>query len=557
MLFVIYKAGYRVLVAFLYDQNYGGEVLFVFALAAFFPISYIAYQAFQGSVRQNRLIEDFGLLGYSESEAVKQYREHYGFWNYTLHVSLTVLVTIIGAVILLWDPSGDVNFQKLIDINTLQALRFGFLGAYVFSMQLVYRRYTTYDLQPTVYMYCVVTMIAALSFNFVAFEAISNLVATNTDMVQGIGGGLLAIIAFCLGYFPYLAIQWFNRISNQALSVDQRRADQLPLSLMDGISQWHETRLRDNGIDNVQNLASVDIPSLLVNTTFSAQQVIDWVDQAILYLYLESTAIDNYRRSISVRTISDFRDFWEPYYGTRRQERDELARLLQSTAEKLDSLYRATNYGPNLHFVREYWENAEMLAQDRRSQYIALKGKDLLKTVIDERLKDGQVSSGTMKLLKKLPSDFRKMIEYEPELQSAPILTGYGNVLCQDNDYDEAIKVYKQAIELDKTYAPAYNQLAWLYADVIEDQTCLDDALDLANKAVELTKKEDAASLDTLAAVQIKLGQFDEARENLLRAKASQDVSSFGRSVIDKHLKEVEAELGKQALVPAPENISD
>ena len=438
----------------------------------------------------------------------------------------------------------------MIDANTLQALRFGFLGAYVFSLQLVYRRYTTYDLQPTVYMYCVVTMIAALAFNFVAFEAISSLVTNNTNIVQGIGGGLLAIIAFCLGYFPYLAIQWFNQLSHQALSVSQRRADQLPLSLMDGISQWHETRLRDNGIDNVQNLASVDIPTLLVNTTFSAQQVIDWVDQAILYLYLEPAAIDNYRRSIAVRTVSDFREFWDPYYDTRKQERDELARLLQSTAEKLDSLYRATNYGPNLHFVREYWENAQILAQERSSEYIALRGKDLLKEVIDERLRDGQVSSGTLKLLKKLPAGFRKMIDYEPELQSAPILTGYGNVLIQDKDYEEAIRVFRQAIEIDKTYAPAYNQLAWLYADILEDPDCFDDALDLASMAVELTGGKDAASLDTLAAVQIKMGQFEEARENLLRAQSCDEVSVYGKEIINRHLKEVEAHLENQNQAP-------
>ena len=89
---------------------------------------------------------------------------------------------------------------------------------------------------------------------------------------------MLAILAFSIGYFPNIAIRWFNKLSNAAIGLDERRSIQLPLSMIDGISQWHENRLMDNGIDNIQNLASVDILDLLVNTTFTAQQVIDWID---------------------------------------------------------------------------------------------------------------------------------------------------------------------------------------------------------------------------------------------------------------------------------------
>ena len=97
------------------------------------------------------------------------------------------------------------------------------------------------------------------------------------------------------------------------MAIRERRSEDLPLGMIDGISQFHETRLRDLGIDNVQNLASIDIPFTLINTTFSAQEIIDWVDQAVLYLHLESAEMTNFRNA-SVRTVSDFRQAWKNLY---------------------------------------------------------------------------------------------------------------------------------------------------------------------------------------------------------------------------------------------------
>lgn len=437
-------------------------------LAGLFPISAISYLLFQHESKLKMLTEDFWKLGIdirgaklennqTVSKAPKDlapddYRQYIEQVGAERHVSMNyvalpipaLLVTVVGLSLFPWSNTNGWSLQTIIpnDENILQALRFGFLGAYVYALQLVYRRYTTLDLQPSVYINCALTIIAGVAFNFVAFKAITDVSAnsltptaeqrsngsantnsltdlgsfagintitttniittintltgtttiTNTSAVtatgatgsvpastqaphaaSGIEGGILAIIAFSLGYFPSLAIRWFNRIAHTALGMTQRRADHLSLGLIDGISQLHETRLLDEGIDNLQNLAAAKLDELLMNSRFSAQQVVDWVDQAALYLYLEPTEIESFRRA-GVRGLTDLQDSWKPFcidLCTKPEEKSDKEKLdfeqqrkarsllLQSVPERLDQLYCATQRGPNVVHIKNYWERAK------------------------------------------------------------------------------------------------------------------------------------------------------------------------------------------------------
>ncbi|MBI2477465.1 MAG: hypothetical protein HYV60_02070 [Planctomycetia bacterium] len=183
----------------------------------------------------------------------------------------------------------------MLDVNTLRGMQLGFLGAYVYCLNLVYRRYTTRDLAPYVYLSCAVGLIAGMAFNYVAFTAITNIAATGSLPAEftGVGAGASAILAFSLGFFPNLAIRWFGRLSRTSVHERQRRSDALPLALIDGISELHESRLRDEGIDNVQNLAAADIQDLVEKTPYTAQEIVEWVDQAVLYLYVDPSETES------------------------------------------------------------------------------------------------------------------------------------------------------------------------------------------------------------------------------------------------------------------------
>jgi hypothetical protein len=537
------------------------ETAIIFPLVALFPFSYLAYVTFQRPIRIQRLKRDFELLAARWDEGL--YQQSQGFWNFALHIILTILMTIVGAMVFFLPVFGvkplELSTIGLTD-EVLRAMRFGFLGAYLFSGQLVYRRYTTYDLQPYVYMYCSLSIFAGLVINFAAFQTIYG-ISTRPEAIEGLGGGLLDVMAFALGFFPLLAVQWLTRIAYTALGQAQRRSDALRLDLIDGISQFHEVRLRDNGIDNVQNLASVDIPFLLINTTFSAQQVIDWVDQAILYLYLEPSDIESFRRG-RIRTVSDFRDMWgplvlpelemrpdenatvDPALQQLRSTREDKALQLQTNTQQLDLLYHATDRGPNLHYIVNYWNNSDTLLP----RWINSKYNEVLQ---DAFYAADDVSPDTLEGMSKQVADYQQESEGKVVARSGAALAGLGRLahhayLCKPQDQllnlEKAVILYTSALRTDRDADKRV--IGWLKVLADDNITLAVQEADLASKTA--TENDKAAHLERaerlirqsieasklfyssglpnvgyladLAQLQISLGRLPEARATLHQA---------------------------------------
>lgn len=371
-------------------------MLAMLTLASVFPVSAGLYLTSRHKHDLQELRKDFKLLGLdSSAPLLKHYSQPFTYVEFLLHSLLPFVLTWLGAILLAAAIKKSPGPFEQID-----ALGYGFLGAYIFCIQLIYRRYTTFDLQPSVYMNCTLTLIAGLAFNYTAFTTIAAL--AGTSQTEGIGAGLSAIVAFSLGYFPMLAIRWFNELTNAALGNNGYRIDSLPLSVIDGISQFHETRLRDEGIDNVQNLASVKIDHLLASTPFNAQQALEWIDQAILISYIDPGNVESFRR-IGVRKVSDFLELWAPYhltpvadvYGRQQmpkmeerlaEERRNRAMQLQSTPEYLDTLYMAVRTGPNIAYVETYWKNLKASAQERAAQALEDEQKDVRSLVTRTQL---------------------------------------------------------------------------------------------------------------------------------------------------------------------------
>jgi hypothetical protein len=382
-------------------------------------------------------------------------------------------------------------------------------------------------------------MVAGLTFNFIAFIAISNIGQ------QSGAEGLLAIIAFSLGYFPTLAIRWFNNLTFNALGMHQREANRLPLRLIDGISQWHETRLNDNGIDNVQNLAAANIQDLLLNTTFSAEEVIDWVDQAILYLYLDEDAIQSFRRA-GVRTLSDFQTQWEDYYNNPNRKEDEIekrALLFQSTPVKLDMLYKGIEAGPNVHNIAKYWTNKRFITEVTREQKIDkffrrinIKGKlvnllekttpKIFKEVAEKRIKNINENEEDIRRdvvsMSKYHDAFRDIDELVINSQRDSL--NFANYHYLKMNYAVAKRLYEDEIKKDDELAEAHNGLALIYLST-EDPP-YSKAQEHSEKAVEISKKGMRYSqsdlfrfLDTLISIYIKLGEVENAEKSLADAE--------------------------------------
>jgi hypothetical protein len=154
----------------------------------------------------------------------------------------------------------------------LTLVGYGFLGAYVFTLFHVLRGYQRRDLHPKAYNTVVVRILSAYVLSLV--------VGVFYD------GPYAELTMFFVGFMPQSALVWMR----EKLSTQNRIArlipldEPAPLTDLEGIDLYDRTRLAEEGINNVESLAHADIVDLMSSTRIPAAELVDWTDQAILYL---------------------------------------------------------------------------------------------------------------------------------------------------------------------------------------------------------------------------------------------------------------------------------
>ncbi len=149
---------------------------------------------------------------------------------------------------------------------------YGFLGAYFFALSLVARRYVRGDLQPRAY----AVICSRILMVLILAAVLGATVGHNPPAF---------VLSFAFGFVP----QWFYLAFRDLVLPSVRKVfsameDRLPLTKLAGIDLYERARLEEEGISNLENFAQADIAELTLSTRFSAAQVVEWVDQTILYL---------------------------------------------------------------------------------------------------------------------------------------------------------------------------------------------------------------------------------------------------------------------------------
>lgn len=185
-----------------------------------------------------------------------------------------------------------------------QALKFGFFGSYFFIVQDLLRRYYREDLKTVAY----ISASARVVFVAVIVTAVAQL-------WDGINGDQKAI-AFMIGMFPNLGLQLIRIPVEKVLGkVVPSQKTAHPLSDIDGLSYWYEARLLEEGIDDVQNLASANLVDLMLRTRVPIARLMDWIDQACLHLHLPHEKGDEEKawtrfHAIGIRGATDLQRAW-------------------------------------------------------------------------------------------------------------------------------------------------------------------------------------------------------------------------------------------------------
>lgn len=207
-------------------------------------------------------------------------------------------------------PGESLSFLGLLDPDQ-SMVTFAFLGAYFFALNLIRSGYMRADLRPKTY-----TTIAVRILVVVVLAWLIEAVSDAGDKSQP-----LFLIAFAAGFVPdrVLHLLWEKVLPKMTnlLNLDQQQ----PLTEIEGVDLYERTRLSEEGITNVEALAHHDLLDLFFKTRIQAARLVDWVDQAILVMYLNgvqddeeapshpNAALRSALRTVGIRTASDLVQF--------------------------------------------------------------------------------------------------------------------------------------------------------------------------------------------------------------------------------------------------------
>ncbi|MDR3356099.1 MAG: tetratricopeptide repeat protein [Spirochaetaceae bacterium] len=131
-----------------------------------------------------------------------------------------------------------------------------------------------------------------------------------------------------------------------------------------------------------------------------------------------------------------------------------------------------------------------------------------------------------------------RMAEFELDrlikngFKSVQIYTMMAYAACMQKQFDRAVKMYEDALDIDPANSTAMNGLGFL---LVENGTDIRRGLDLCKKAVE-KHPQSAAYLDSLGWAYYKTGQLVEARQWLRRAldlaPRQKDISSHMKVIV-------------------------
>jgi hypothetical protein len=264
--------------------------------------------------RQHTLseLEHYNMLDLLEDDVNKCFETIYNVEAYRVPVPLATLAMLIGWVLFFYSEGlGTLaplihagEFSKLL-INTKYAhpVIFGFLGAFFFSMQMLFRRYLTADLKASVFMHVAVRIWGVMILTLVLSAVWDAVVPSGTEVYEA--RYVLLAVCFIVGIVPDVALDLIQKAARAGLGRLRPLAYRhIPLSKIQGLNLWHQARLSEEGIDSVQNLAMSDIIGLIVNTRLGLMRLLHWVDQAILQVHVGDD-IKEFNKA-GIRTATDF-----------------------------------------------------------------------------------------------------------------------------------------------------------------------------------------------------------------------------------------------------------
>lgn len=273
----------------------------------------------------------------------------FGWYEYILPLIVLTLLLLVNFVWAFWPTSieGFVS-ATIFDANGKAGLHVYFsdviatmgpatvagLTAYVFVAYQLVRRYHRYDITPGAFWEAVKRLLLAF---------LIGLVITAWSKADADEAGWLPILWGVLaGVFPLKTIgiivngaqaimqaRFDNKIKEKGAdakaewgpNLSRRLFPRHELTMLDDLDEFDVERIEEEGAIGVQGLATCDIAQLVVWTPFPTSQIVDWVDQAILFLTTGAEPEKSYAktfRTMGLRGATDLLDAANEPGGVKR-----------------------------------------------------------------------------------------------------------------------------------------------------------------------------------------------------------------------------------------------
>lgn len=300
------------------------------------------------------------------------YKKVYAFEKigyYILAVAYASIVSCVGLTLLFLSteigfPGAEFPVVKLghaefPQIGSRLVLGMAFLGAYLWGLQHVFRRYSLNDLNSSVYYGLSMRMILAAVIAVVIYNAYSAF-AGGGNSNGGITENVWSALAFLIGIFPQRGLRWLMDRLPMLSSETDPSVRNAPLEMIEGIETHDIIRLEELGIDTCHDLATVDFVPLILKTPFCARQLIDWILQAKLCVYFGDAVKD--LRHNNITTVIDV----EPL---TTQDIESLAKGTTLTKFSLEQAQKSVKNDEEIKRLRDvgrllsrFWEREDMPA---------------------------------------------------------------------------------------------------------------------------------------------------------------------------------------------------
>ena len=255
--------------------------------------------------------------------------------------------------------------RQFSNLPTLRAsaIAFGFLGAYVFITSDVVRRYFRDDIKPSAFVSATLRIITVV----IMVHVVSLLPMFNEGGVGSAAGVMIEVVAFGLGFFPMRGLQLLRAatapVARMVFSDDQRHG----LDQLDGMTLWYESRFLEEGVDDLQTLATASLVELMLRVRVPVQRLTDWMDQAVLLLHLghDKQLLGRLRR-LGIRSACDLQDAWGDRH--HKERRAAVADAFEpGGAGAVETALAAMHGNANLWHIAQFRKHDWLLADAKRA----------------------------------------------------------------------------------------------------------------------------------------------------------------------------------------------